>query len=59
MLPGQKAPSAIRCIKTSVAYFLAASGFFLGQKAPSAIRCIKTNLILMTLRALEDWSEST
>ena len=39
----QKAPSAIRCIKTSP--YRAASAFAVsGQKAPSAIRCIKTGL---------------
>ena len=38
--PGQKAPSAIRCIKT-LTDALRNSGLA-GQKAPSAIRCIKT-----------------
>ena len=38
---GQKAPSAIRCIKTAVIDTLIADRAF-RQKAPSAIRCIKT-----------------
>ena len=39
MLAGQKAPSAKRCIKTTVSR-LGGEGS-LGQKAPSAKRCIK------------------
>ena len=41
--PGQKAPSAIRCIKTSGERDCL-DACLLGQKAPSAIRCIKTVL---------------
>ena len=37
---GQKAPSAIRCIKTGKATAKLING--VSQKAPSAIRCIKT-----------------
>ena len=38
---GQKAPSAIRCIKTKPqGELFSLAGY--GQKAPSAIRCIKT-----------------
>ena len=40
-LIGQKAPSAIRCIKT-VINCKRQNVTVLGQKAPSAIRCIKT-----------------
>ena len=38
----QKAPSAIRCIKTSENISGWPSRIYAGQKAPSAIRCIKT-----------------
>ena len=38
---GQKAPSAIRCIKTLGV--TSANAPSTGQKAPSAIRCIKTH----------------
>ena len=41
VLACQKAPSAIRCIKT-VAIQGACGDFVSRQKAPSAIRCIKT-----------------
>ena len=37
----QKAPSAIRCIKTQAPDLLGELAH-LSQKAPSAIRCIKT-----------------
>ena len=41
--PGsQKAPSAIRCIKTTAPTCFATSANTSSQKAPSAIRCIKT-----------------
>ena len=40
-LYGQKAPSAIRCIKTEVPLTYRGTQKT-GQKAPSAIRCIKT-----------------
>ena len=40
----QKAPSAIRCIKTALPYG-AAFAADEGQKAPSAIRCIKPSQI--------------
>ena len=56
-MPGQKAPSAKRCIKTPVTpRLLIADG--LRQKAPSAKRCIKT---AMNIRAGMDAvkSEST
>ena len=38
----QKAPSAIRCIKTQTVLNLLDDAVGRGQKAPSAIRCIKT-----------------
>ena len=38
----QKAPSAIRCIKTEDPRSMVGSPVRTGQKAPSAIRCIKT-----------------
>ena len=41
MPPSQKAPSAIRCIKTGCDRRCDGWDAF-GQKAPSAIRCIKT-----------------
>ena len=41
MQPSQKAPSAIRCIKTRSAAAMVA-WVASSQKAPSAIRCIKT-----------------
>ena len=41
---GQKAPSAIRCIKTAHHPFHEAERQA-RQKAPSAIRCIKTSLL--------------
>ena len=44
MRRAQKAPSAIRCIKTPRER-LFARPHFTGQKAPSAIRCIKTAAI--------------
>ena len=40
----QKAPSAIRCIKTPPQPTLETTWVEDGQKAPSAIRCIKTLL---------------
>ena len=42
-LASQKAPSAIRCIKTTQKRTLSAHSND-GQKAPSAIRCIKTHV---------------
>ena len=41
---GQKAPSAIRCIKTTSSVRPSVT-YLSGQKAPSAIRCIKTSII--------------
>ena len=41
-LARQKAPSAIRCIKTDGHQLFAVGGAH-SQKAPSAIRCIKTD----------------
>ena len=54
---GQKAPSAIRCIKTAVREREARAG--LRQKAPSAIRCIKTHYVTITLAVTVTESEST
>ena len=43
--PGcQKAPSAIRCIKTHEKMIRTTYKCYHGQKAPSAIRCIKTGV---------------
>ena len=41
----RKAPSAKRCIKTSVCLFHRRAPFK-GQKAPSAKRCIKTTIMM-------------
>ena len=55
---GQKAPSAIRCIKTERWGEIHHHGP--GQKAPSAIRCIKTaELFLVRASGDQFGSEST
>ena len=55
---GQKAPSAIRCIKTREDRLFWVILIIASQKAPSAIRCIKTDPI-MDVGALVAESEST
>ena len=57
-IPGQKAPSAIRCIKTNRVGEPEPSRSA-GQKAPSAIRCIKTENRLGSLVLVVNRSEST
>ena len=56
--PGcQKAPSAIRCIKTPCQFAACRGGRVVGQKAPSAIRCIKTSWRFAFLRAIRAASQ--
>ena len=56
--PGQKAPSAIRCIKT-VNRTIGDMFVEGGQKAPSAIRCIKTRSYELPFSPSATESEST
>ena len=58
MMISQKAPSAIRCIKTSIPSYVDYRGNF-RQKAPSAKRCIKTESKLVAQDASVSGSEST
>ena len=54
----QKAPSAIRCIKTRPGLKLG-DQLVEGQKAPSAIRCIKTVSTVIFEQSRMAMSEST